>query len=136
MKASVSSLFVPVDWEFPEEAAVLCLSFTASAGQSANPVGWLERLVPDVSPRRRRMALEAVQRLFEQGYGATLTTWVLEDRAPRWSRRRHRHVLQVLTDWAVACGALPQQLRMLLRLEQLGQCRRREADRYGDRPPR
>ncbi|ACY48765.1 hypothetical protein [Rhodothermus marinus] len=136
MKSSVFKQVVPVDWEFPEEAAVLCLSFAGPSGQGADHTGWLEQLTPDVSPPRRRMALEAVQRFFKKGYGAALTRWVLEDRAPRWSWRRRQHVLQVLTDWAVACGAPPEQLRVLFHLEQLGQRRRREAGRYGDRPPR
>lgn len=65
-----------------------------------------------------------------------LVTWVLEDRAPRWSRQQRRHVLQVLTEWAVACGAPPLQLRVLVQLEQVEQRRRRRAGRYGDRPPR
>ena len=136
MKSSVSRPFVPVDWEFPEEAAVLCLSFAAPTGQVSEHASWMAKLAPEASASRRRAALEAAQRLFEKGYGAALTTWVLEDRAPRWSWRRRQHVLQVLTDWAVACGAPPEQLRVLFHLEQLGQRRRREAGRYGDRPPR
>ena len=136
MKSSVFKRIVPVDWEFPEEVAVLCLSFAVQSGQAKECLSWMEKLVPEVPGYRRKVALAAAQRLFAKGYGAALTAWVLEDRVPRWPRRRRQHVLQVLTDWAVACGAPPEQLRVLLQLEQVAQRRRREAGRYGDRPPR
>ncbi len=96
----------------------------------------MQALAPEVASSRRRAALEAVGTLFEAGLGMALVAWVLEVRALRWSRRQRRHVLQVLTDWAVACGAPREQLQLLFKLEQLDSWRAREVGRYGDRPPR
>lgn len=116
--------------------AVLCLAFASQADQVDNLERWMQALTPEVASSRRRAAFEAVRTLFEAGLGMALVAWVLEVRAPRWSRRQRRHVLQVLTDWAVACGAPWEQLQILFRLEQLDGLRAREVGRYGDRPPR
>ncbi|MDQ7039833.1 MAG: hypothetical protein Q9M35_02740 [Rhodothermus sp.] len=136
MRSSIFPQIVPVDWRFPEEMAALCLAFAIQADQADNLERWMQALTPEVASSRRRAALEAVRMFFEAGLGMALVAWVLEVRAPRWSRRRRRHVLQVLTDWAVACGAPREQLQILFKLEQLDSLRGREIGRYGDRPPR
>ncbi|SHK06028.1 hypothetical protein [Rhodothermus profundi] len=136
MKLSASESVAPVAWGFLEEVSVLCLLFAAQSERRTDPEVWLKRLAPEASASHRKAALEAAQTLFRAGCGMALVTWVLEDRAPRWSRQQRRHVLQVLTEWAVACGAPPLQLRVLVQLEQVEQRRRRRAGRYGDRPPR
>lgn len=136
MKSAVLRLAIPTDWDFLEEVAVLCLTFAQQAGPWVDCEAWMVKLIPEAPAFRRKAALAAVQQLFDKGYAEVLRAWVLEDRVPRWSRGQRQQVLQTLTDWAAACGAPVEQLRILFSLEQMTLRRRREADRYGDRPPR
>jgi hypothetical protein len=128
-----------VQWSIQEGLALLWAAFAAQAQQEDAEGYRLARLCPEATAYELQRLMHAGRAWYAAEGGLALVQRLIENHMPHWPRTYRRRTLQVLTDWAIACGAPRNQVQLLLKLEQLqaGKPTQRACSaRKGDRPPR